>query len=102
MSDTFRRVFLRPRAVRADSGFRVEVLGMLRVRYSDAGRTATIPAEPVTIDQGQFKGKTGWAVAVSLLTKWDDGTSFSEEERALIQSRTKQALVFMGVPHLIG
>ena len=102
MTDRLRRAFLRPRAVRADSGFKVEVLGMTRVRYSYGERTATVPAEPILIDEGQFKGKRGWAVAVSLLTKWDDGESFSDEERELIQSRTKQALIFMGVPHLVG
>ena len=75
---------------------------MTRVRYSDGERTATVPAEPILIDEGQFKGKTGWAVPVSLLTKWDDGNAFSEEERELIQSRTQQALIFMGVPHLVG
>jgi len=69
--------------------------------YGSRERKATISAEATLMEEGQFKGKRGGQYRVSLLTKWDHGKSFSDEERELIQFRTKQALIFMGVPHLV-
>ena len=100
MAYAFHRKLLRARAVRNDAGFEVQFEGMLRVRYSEAGRSMTFPAEPATIEQGEFRGKRGWLVAISQPTKWDDGTLLRETERKLIQERTRDALRFMGVPHV--
>jgi hypothetical protein len=101
MADIFRRKFLRARSVRANSGFEVEFHGMHKVRYSEAGQTATFAAEPAVLERGIFKGKRGWIIALSQLAKWDDGTAFSVEQRELIHRRSKDALTFMGVPHVI-
>jgi hypothetical protein len=101
MPHAFHRKLLRPRAVRSD-GFEVEFKGMVRVRYSEPGRAVTFCAEPAIIEQGEFKGSHGWLVAISQPTKWDDGATLSEAERALVQERSREALKFMGVPHVTG
>ncbi len=62
----------------------------------------TFCAEPGVIEQGKFKGRRGWLVALSRPTEWDDGTPLSETDRVLIQERSKDALEFMGVPHVAG
>ena len=100
MSYTFHRKFLRPRAVRNDAGFEVEFLGMVKVRYREPEKSVTFWAEPAVIEQGEFKGKNGWIVAITRPTKWDDGTPLNESEHKLIQGRTRDALKFMGVPHV--
>jgi len=100
MTQAFHRKLWRFRAVRNDAGFEVEFKGMVRVRYSEPGRSVTFCAEPAVIEQGKFKGRHGWLVAISRPTKWDDGTQLSETERVLIQERSKDALEFMGVPHI--
>jgi hypothetical protein len=98
----FHHKFLRPRSVRNDAGFEVGFEGMLKVRYSEPGRSVTFSAEPVVIEQGTFKGRHGWLVAVSSPTSWDDGTPLSGTDRVLIQERSRDALKFMGVPHVAG
>ena len=101
MTNAFHRKFLRPRAVRHDAGFEVEFKGMLRVRYSEPQGSVTFWSEPATIETGEFQGRQGWIVAISQPTKWDDGTPLGETERHLIQERSKEALRFMGVPHVV-
>jgi hypothetical protein len=100
MAYAFHRKFLRPRAVSNDDGFEVEFKGMLKVRYSERGKSVTMWAEPATIQSGEFKGRRGWIVSISRPTKWDDGTPLDEPERSLIQERSRDALKFMGVPHV--
>jgi hypothetical protein len=100
MTYAFHRKFLRPRAVRNDAGFEVEFKGMVNVRYSELGRSVTFPAEPAILEQGEFKGAHGWYVAVSKPTNWDDGTPLTKPERELVQERGRDALKFMGVPHI--
>jgi hypothetical protein len=97
---TFHRKFLRFRAVRNDAGFEVEFKGMQRVHYAEAGRSVTFWAEPAILVHGEFKGRRGWLVAISTPSNWDDGTPLSEAERKLIQERSRDALKFMGVPHV--
>jgi hypothetical protein len=96
----FHRKLLRPRSVRHDSGFKVEFEGMLKVRYSEPKRSVTFWAEPAVIEEGEFKGQRGWIVAISQPCKWDDGTPFGQTEQNLIRERSKEALRFMGVPHI--
>jgi hypothetical protein len=72
----FHRKLLRPRAVRRDAGFEVEFKGMLAVRYSEAKRSVTFCAEPAVIGKGEFKGQSGWLVAISQPSNWDDETPF--------------------------
>lgn len=97
---SFHRKLLRPRAVSHDAGFEVEFKGMSRVRYSEPKRSVTFWAEPTLIEKGEFKGQRGWIVAISQPSKWDDGSALGETERDLIQERSKEALRFMGVPHV--
>src|ERR1700732_1348418 len=91
MTQAFHRRLWHLRAVRNDAGFEVEFKGTVRVRYSEPGRSVTFCAEPAFIEQGKFKGRHGWLVAISRPTKWDDGTQLSETERVLIQERSKDA-----------
>src|ERR1017187_10683094 len=100
MNYAFHRKFLRPREVHNDDGFDVEFKGMETVRYSEPGRSVTFCAEPAIIEQGQFKGRRGWLVAISKPTARDDGTPLTESELKLVQERGRDALRFMGVPHI--
>jgi hypothetical protein len=61
----------------------------------------TFWSEPIIIETGEFKGRRGSTIAISQPTNWDDGTPLTEPERSLVQERSRDALKFMGVPHVV-
>jgi hypothetical protein len=87
--------------VRSDAGFEVEIRGRDAVRYSEQGKAVTFGADLSIMERGEFKGKWGRIVAISKPCAWDDGTPLEGAEREAVQERTKEALKFMGVPHIV-
>jgi hypothetical protein len=84
---------LDPNTVQSDAGFMVRAVRIHDVRYTEGGRSVTIPGEILV-------GDPSYVLYLSALKKWDppfQADQLSETERLRIAENVTAALVFMGI-----